>query len=71
MELSRFLPNFALESIYERNVMAQVEYITIKNASRKVLRRLRKIGEEKAQKSKVAQERWERGEYDKSQVVLI
>ena len=30
--------------------MTQVEYITIKNASRKVLNKMRKIGQEKAQR---------------------
>ena len=30
--------------------MAQVEYITIKNASRKVLNKMREIGEKKAQR---------------------
>ena len=52
-------------------LMAQVEYITIKNASRKVLQRVRRIGEEKAKRASDAKERWERGEYDPSQVVMI
>lgn len=51
--------------------MAQVEYITIKNASRKVLNKMRKIGEEKAQRLQKIQERWEAGEYKDTEVVQL
>jgi hypothetical protein len=51
--------------------MAQIEYITIKNASRKVLNRMRQIGQEKAQRLQKVQERWEAGEYDNIEVVQL
>lgn len=51
--------------------MAQVEYITIKNASRKVLNRMRKIGEEKAQRLQKIQERWDAGDYKDAEVVQL
>ncbi len=49
--------------------MAQVEYITIKNASRRVLDKMRKIGEEKAQRLQKIQERWDAGDYKEVEVV--
>lgn len=51
--------------------MAQVEYITIKNASRKVLNRMREIGEEKAQRLQKIQERWDAGDYKDVKVVQL
>lgn len=51
--------------------MTQIEYITIKNASRKVLNRMRKIGQEKAQRLQKVQERWDAGEYDNIEVVQL
>lgn len=49
--------------------MTQVEYITIKNASRRVLDKMRKIGEEKAQRLQRIQERWDAGDYKEVEVV--
>jgi hypothetical protein len=43
--------------------MSQIEYITIKNASRKVLNRMRQIGVDKAQRLQKIQDRWEAGDY--------
>lgn len=51
--------------------MANTEYITIKNASRKVLQRLRQIGLEKAQRLQEVQERWDAGEYNDSEIVQL
>ena len=51
--------------------MSQIEYITVKNASRKVLKRMRQIGEEKAQRLQNIQERWENGEYKNVEVFQL
>ena len=51
--------------------MSQIEYITVKNASRKVLKRMRQIGVEKAQRLQKIQERWENGEYKDIEVVQL
>ena len=51
--------------------MANTEYITIKNASRKVLKRMREIGIEKAQRLQKVQERWDAGDYNHIDVVQI
>ena len=51
--------------------MAQVEYITIKNASRKVLNKMREIGEKKAQRLQELQERWEAGDIKDVEVVQL
>ncbi len=51
--------------------MAQVEYITIKNASRKVFNKMRKIGEEKAQRLQEIQDRWDAGDYKDVEVVQL
>lgn len=51
--------------------MAQIEYITVKNASRKVLRRMRQIGIEKAQRLQEVQTRWEAGEYKNVNIVQL
>lgn len=51
--------------------MAQVEYITIKNASSKVLKKMRKIGEEKAQRLQDIQNRWDSGDYKDIEVVQL
>ena len=51
--------------------MSQTEYITVKNASRKVLNRMRQIGIEKAQRLQKIQERWEAGDYNTVEVVQL
>ncbi len=51
--------------------MSQIEYVTIKNASRKVLKKMRQIGEEKAQRLQSIQERWEAGDYKNAEVVQL
>ncbi len=51
--------------------MANTEYITIKNASRKVLQRMRQIGIDKAQRLEAVQERWDAGEYKNSEIVQL
>ena len=51
--------------------MAEIEYITIKNASHKVLKRMRQMGLEKAQRLQKIQERWEAGDYDHIEVVQL
>ena len=60
------------EEINERRyIMSQIEYITVKNASRKVLNRMRQIGIEKAQRLQKIQERWENGEYKNVEVIQL
>lgn len=51
--------------------MAKTEYITIKNASKSVLKRMRQVGVEKAQRLQKIQERWENGEYKNVEVVQL
>ena len=51
--------------------MANTEYITIKNASRKVLQRMRQIGIDKAQRLQEVQKRWDAVEYENSEVVQL
>ena len=51
--------------------MEQVEYITINNASREVLNKMRKIGEEKAQRLQEVQERWDAGDIKEVEVVQL
>ena len=51
--------------------MSNTEYITIKNASRKVLNRMRQIGVAKAQRLQEVQNRWDAGEYKNSEIVQI
>lgn len=51
--------------------MTNTEYITIKNASRKVLQRMRQIGVEKAQRLQEVQKRWDSGEYKNAEVVQL
>ncbi len=51
--------------------MSQIEYITVKNASRKVLNRMRQIGVEKAQRLQKVQERWENGGYKNIEIVQL
>lgn len=51
--------------------MANTEYITIKNASRKVLKRMRQIGIDKAQRLQEVQKRWDAGEYQKAEIVQL
>ncbi len=54
-----------------KNNMSQIEYITVKNAPRKVLNRMRQIGVEKAKRLQEIQERWENGEYKNVEVVQL
>ena len=51
--------------------MANTEYIIIKNASRKVLQRMRQIGIDKAQHLQEVQKRWDAGEYENVEVVQL
>lgn len=51
--------------------MAQIKYITVKNASRSTLNRLRRIGLEKAKKLQQAKERWEQHCYDNVGIVQL
>ena len=51
--------------------MANTEYITIRNASRKVLNRMRQIGVDKAQHLQEIQKRWDAGEYRNSEIVQL
>lgn len=51
--------------------MKQIEYVTIKNASNKVLKKMRQIGEEKAQRLQKIQDRWNKGEYDNLEVIQL
>ena len=51
--------------------MANTEYITIKNAARKVLNRMRQIGIDKAQRLHEVQERWDAGEYRNTEIVRL
>lgn len=51
--------------------MAKTEYITIKNASRKVLQRMRQIGVDKAQRLQEVQNRWDAGEYKNTEIVQL
>lgn len=51
--------------------MSQIEYVTIKNASRKVLKKMRQAGKEKAQRLQNIQERWDAGEYQDVEVVQL
>ena len=51
--------------------MAQIEHITIKNASRKVLNRMRQIGLDKAQRLQHIQDSWEARKYDHVEVVQL
>lgn len=60
--------NFAHRNV---DIMAKTEYITIKNASRKVLLRMRQIGIDKAQRLQEAQKRWDDGEYKNSDIVQL
>jgi len=51
--------------------MTQIEYITVKNASQKVLMRMRQMGQEKARRLQKIQDRWEAGEYKDIKVVQL
>lgn len=61
---------FAAEKRKDR-LMSQIEYVTIKNASRRVLKKMRQMGEEKAQRLQKIQERWDAGEYKDVKVVQL
>ncbi len=60
---------FALEKRFK--AMSNTEYITVKNASRKVLNRMRQLGEDKAQRLQEIQNRWDSGEYNNVDVVQL
>ena len=60
----------SLQRIYNMH-MKQIEYVTIKNASNKVLKKMRQIGEEKAQRLQKIQDRWDKGDYDNLEVVQL
>lgn len=51
--------------------MAQVEHITINNASRKVLDRMRQIGHKKAERLQEIQEQWDAGKYSNIEVIQL
>lgn len=51
--------------------MAHTEYITIKNASRKVLNCMRQIGIDKARRLQEVQKRWDAGEYKNTEIVQL
>ena len=53
------------------SIMSQIEYVTIKNASRKVLKKMRQLGEEKAQRLQSIQERWDAGDYKDVEIVQL
>lgn len=49
--------------------MAQVDYIIIENAPRKVLNKLRQIGIEKAKRMQEGKEAWKRGDLKGVEIV--
>jgi len=51
--------------------MAKTEYITVKKASRSLLKRMRQMGEDKAKRLQEIQERWENGEYKDVEVISL
>ncbi len=51
--------------------MAKTEYITVKNASKAVLRRMRQVGVDKAKRLQKIQERWENGDYKDVEIVQL
>lgn len=51
--------------------MANTEYITIKNVSRNVLKRMHQIGIDKAQRLQAVQERLDAGEYQNTEIVRL
>lgn len=51
--------------------MKQTEHITIKNASKKMLNRMRQIGIEKAERLQKIQERWDKGDYENVEIVQL
>lgn len=51
--------------------MAKTEYITINNASRKVLKRMRQMGEDKAKRLQEIQDRWNNGDYKNIEIVQL
>ena len=67
LQVSKILLIFAAEKIE----LCHKEYVTIKNASRKVLKKMRQIGEEKAQRLQSIQERWDAGEYKDVEIVQL
>ncbi len=51
--------------------MTNTEHITINNASRNVLQRMRQIGIEKAHRLQEVQKRWDAGEYKDTDIVQL
>lgn len=51
--------------------MKQTKHITIKNAPKKILNRMRQIGIEKAERLQAIQERWDNGEYENVEIVQL
>lgn len=51
--------------------MAKTEYITIKNASKKILKRMREIGITKAHRLQIIQDRWDNGDYKNTEVIQL
>ena len=51
--------------------MAKTEYITIKNASKTVLKRMRQVGVDKAKRLQEIQERWDNGDYKNVQIIQL
>lgn len=52
--------------------MAKTEYITVKNASKAVLRCMRQVGVDKAKRlQKIQEERWENGDYKDVEIVQL
>ena len=51
--------------------MARTEYITVKNAPMAVLKRMRKIGVDKAKRLQRIQEHWDNGDYKNVEIVQL
>ena len=71
LRVTREMLTFASDKVNKREVMAKTEYIIIKNASRKILQRMRQIGIDKSQRLQEVQKRWDTGEYKNSEVVQL
>ena len=62
---------FIFAAINVIGYMAKTEYITVKNASKAVLRRMRQVGVDKAKRLQRIQERWENGDYKDVEIVQL
>ena len=75
MVYNKIIPTFAAEIRYGLvstvRIMEKTEYIIIKNASRKVLQRMRKLGIDKAQRLQDIQKRWDAGDYKDVKVIQL